>query len=70
LNKIIKFAKIRFRSYAFWVSLISFVGLIVNLKYPTFKGQYDLIANSFLGFLSVAGIANNNNTKSQWYGEK
>lgn len=63
------FIKARVRNYAFWVSLVSFIGLLVNMKYPAFGGKYSDISNAFLTLIVAAGIVNNPTTLKRGFGD-
>lgn len=65
----LNYIKSRIKNYAFWVSLFAFVGLIINLKYPVYKAQYEIIVNGFLALLVAGGIANNPTTINSGFGD-
>jgi uncharacterized membrane protein len=52
--------KERLKNYALWLAVAGFVGLILQLcGVNVAPAQYDLVVNSFLGILVLAGILNN-----------
>lgn len=63
------YIKFRARNYAFWVSLTAFVGLVINLKYPDYQGQYNKLVNGFLAVIVAAGIANDPTTINRGFGD-
>lgn len=63
------FIKARIKNYAFWVSLFSLLGLIVDMKYPQFTGNFGTISKGILTLIVAAGIANNPTTQNAGFGD-
>jgi phi LC3 family holin len=60
--------KIRLRNYAFWISVASFIVLILQTFGVTFDlGQYDKVVNSVLSLLVLLGIINNPTTENKGF---
>lgn len=50
----------RFKNYALWAAVAAFIPMFLKgLNIDVLPGNYDEIAQSFLGILVLAGIINN-----------
>lgn len=60
--------KIRLRNYAFWISVASFIVLILQtFGVDIDLGQYEEVVNSVLSLLVLLGIINNPTTENKGY---
>ncbi|KMT21494.1 holin [Clostridium cylindrosporum] len=60
----------RWKNYGLWVSIASFIPLILQgFGLNILPGNYSEIINALLGILVMAGIISNPTTESKWFSD-